>query len=305
MQEIEKNPDNKNNIELNLCHLPHLEFDWHLTNRCNFGCEYCHPQIKKELNNIKEQEPSVELISKRFNDVEYPCLINMSGGEPFLYPNFVELCKELTKKHFLTINSNISTSNVIEFAEKIPSKKVVLINAAFHQPERSKINGEAKYIENILALQENGFNVTALYVLYPPLLTRVSEDIMFLKNNGVKSISAKVFKGVYKGKLYPEGYTENEKVKILSLINDYKFNEKYMRGEMYFTGQNCNSGYRFFKIEVDGKVYRCPTIHINSYGNFYDGTFERDSSPQPCTGKRVLVLSQCLHNLVQRDDNDD
>ena len=26
------------------------EFDWHLTNRCNFFCEYCHPQIRCVLN---------------------------------------------------------------------------------------------------------------------------------------------------------------------------------------------------------------------------------------------------------------
>lgn len=44
------------------------EFDWHLTNRCNFLCEYCHPQIRTALNRKHLKEPPADLVVRRFDE---------------------------------------------------------------------------------------------------------------------------------------------------------------------------------------------------------------------------------------------
>ena len=73
------------------------EFDWHLTNRCNFYCEYCHPQIRYVLNRKHLSEPDPELVVRRFDELGRVCLVHMSGGEPFMFPGFVPLCQGLSK----------------------------------------------------------------------------------------------------------------------------------------------------------------------------------------------------------------
>lgn len=95
------------------------EFDWHLTNRCNFFCEYCHPQIRYVLNRKHLDEPTPELVVRRFDELGKVCLVHMSGGEPFMFPGFVELCRGLAANHFISINTNLASDDVAEFAERV------------------------------------------------------------------------------------------------------------------------------------------------------------------------------------------
>lgn len=276
-----------------------LEFDWHLTNRCNFDCTYCHPQIKRVLNRQHLDEPHYSLVAKRFNDTGKICGIHMSGGEPFMFPDFLALCRELTKKHYISINTNLSHHALVKsFSEEINPNRVILIAAALHITEREKHeSGMDKFIDFFLLLQEKGFPATVYYVLYPPLLQRFVADLLRMEKAGIHSISPKTFKGVYKRKRYPEGYSAKEKELIRQYRRDYTFMENYLEGQMCFRGQLCNAGYSFFKVNVTGRVQRCATVKGNC-GNLYTGTFKPMPNPCPCPAKRVLAISQCHRHLV-------
>jgi MoaA/NifB/PqqE/SkfB family radical SAM enzyme len=274
------------------------EFDWHLTNRCNFYCEYCHPQIRYVLNRKHLDEPSPELVVRRFDELEKVCLVHMSGGEPFMFPGFVDLCVGLTRRHFISINTNLASDDVQDFASHVPPDRVAKIVAAIHMPERERLGHELDdYARNYLTLQSAGFDATALYVLYPPLLGRLAQDLDQLKELGVDHVRAKVFKGVYEGRRYPEGYTDHEKALILANSGEYVFNRPYMDGMMSFRGQACTAGVSSFKVTVTGDVRRCASVPT-SYGNLYGGTFRPAGDAAPCPAKRILVLSQCLSYLV-------
>ena len=41
--------------------------------------------------------------------------IEFTGGEPFLIPNIIEACEELTKKHYIEIISNFTSDRITEF----------------------------------------------------------------------------------------------------------------------------------------------------------------------------------------------
>lgn len=274
------------------------EFDWHLTNRCNFYCEYCHPQIRYVLNRKHLTEPPPELVVQRFDNLGRVCLVHMSGGEPFMFPGFVKLCVGLAQRHFISINTNLASSEVEAFAGRVPPDRIAKIVAAIHLPERERLGQElGDYASNYLALQSAGFDVTALYVLYPSLLARLAQDLQRLKELGVDHVRAKVFKGVYQGRRYPEGYTDEEKALILANSGEYVFNRPYLDGMLSFRGQACTAGVNSFKVTVTGEVRRCASVPT-SYGNLYDGTFQPATANAPCPAKRVLVLSQCLSYLV-------
>ncbi|WP_211785685.1 radical SAM protein [Kitasatospora atroaurantiaca] len=275
-----------------------LEFDWHLTNRCDFFCEYCHPQIRYVLNRKYLDEPSPELVKRRFDELGKTCLVHMSGGEPFMFPRFVDLCVGLTEHHFISINTNLASGDVESFSKLVDPNRVARITAAVHMPERERRGLElAAYARNYLHLDERGFDVTALYVLYPPLLGRLAEDLDRLRSLGVTRVQVKVFKGVHGGVRYPEGYTEEQKRLILSNSGEYLFNRSYLDGLMSFRGQACTAGVSSFKVMVTGDVRRCASVPVG-YGNLYDGSFRPSEVNEGCPARRVLVLSQCLSYLV-------
>lgn len=132
-----------------------VSFDWHLTNNCNFNCVYCHPQIKRVLNTRLKKIFSNEDILTSFNNLGKTCHISMSGGEPFLFPDFVNFCKEITKNHYISINTNLSIPNVKDFVESIDPKRVLGIYAAMHVLERERLNiSESKFVSDVLSLQQ-------------------------------------------------------------------------------------------------------------------------------------------------------
>jgi MoaA/NifB/PqqE/SkfB family radical SAM enzyme len=275
------------------------EFDWHLTNRCNFYCEYCHPQIRHVLNRKHLTEPAPELVVRRFDELGAVCLVHMSGGEPFMFPGFVSLCEGLTVNHFISINTNLASADVPAFAASVPTDRVAKIVAAVHQPERELRGLELDaFARNYRSLRDAGFDVTALYVLYPPLLPRLGSDLRNLVSLGVDHLRAKVFKGVFEGVRYPEGYTDEQKALILANSGEYVFNRPYLDGMLSFRGELCTAGVTSFKVTVTGEVRRCASVPT-PYGNLYDGTFQPATAYEPCPAKRVLVLSQCLSYLVE------
>jgi MoaA/NifB/PqqE/SkfB family radical SAM enzyme len=274
------------------------EFDWHLTNRCNFYCDYCHPQIRHVLNRRHLDEPPPDLVVRRFDELGRTCLIHMSGGEPFMYPGFVDLCEGLTRAHHISINTNLASDDVPAFAKRVPPGRVAKVVAAVHQPERERQGLELDaYARNYLALRDAGFDVTALYVLYPPLLPRLAGDLDRLRSHGVDRIRGKVFKGIHNGIRYPEGYTEREKALVLANSGEYVFNRPYFDGTLSFRGKACTAGVTSFKVTVTGDVRRCASVPTR-YGNLYTGTFRSAQTNEPCPARRVLVLSQCLSYLA-------
>jgi hypothetical protein len=119
-----------------------------------------------------------------------------------------------------------------------------------------------------------------------------------LKDHGLLDIRAKVFKGVYMGRRYPDSYSDAERDLIKELSGKYPNNENYLNGNLIFKGESCNSGLASIKVNIDGSVQRCATVRM-PLGNLFDDTFVRPTNPLPCTANRVLALSECKQLLVQ------
>lgn len=141
-------------VSLEVAGAPEYMMAWQLNTLCNFRCEYCfcsEKSLSKEHSDCGKYSP--EHIAKCFNDTGRIWRIHMSGGETFLYPKFVELARALTKKCYISLNTNLSTPNVYEFGDMISPEKVLSINAALHIMEREKSkNGVNKYIKKFLYL---------------------------------------------------------------------------------------------------------------------------------------------------------
>jgi len=174
--------------------------------------------------------------------------IGFTGGEPFLISNFIQLCAELTKKHYIAINTNLTTDRMVEFCEKIGPARVIGIYSSVHIKELERLNLLDRYISNFLICKEKGFNIIAQEVGYPPLLNEVEQYKRFFRKKEIDLVF-QPFIGKHAGKDYPGAYTEQEKK-----IFDFDMMDM---GDFYQKGKLCNAGYNVGVVFLDGTVRTC------------------------------------------------
>ena len=276
---------------------------WHINQQCNFSCQYCFldPEKRKVENPSCNKFPPSH-IAECFNRTNRKWWIFITGGEPFLYRNFVELCQALTQKHMITVSTNFSTSNVKHFASAINPEQVYSICASLHIEERlKKKNGLTEYIKNVKLFQSRGFQVRVVYVVFPKLFPRLEKDIAMLQNEGVELVDLKVFSGYYNLKNYPASYTKDECQLIKKYILDTDeidlINKKYS-----FFGKKCRSGIDYFMMDNVGNIRRCVTS-TQICGNFFSDSFQIDTIARPCVFQRCGCIYEGMRYATEQKSN--
>lgn len=112
---------------------------WILLQECNFSCIYC-PSVNFTGKNPPNRLEIPKII-ERLNRFDETMLISLTGGEPFLVPNFVEFVQQLTLKHYVRIDTNLSLKkNIEKFINLINAEKVIEITFSIHVLERIRRN---------------------------------------------------------------------------------------------------------------------------------------------------------------------
>lgn len=267
---------------------------WIITRVCNFSCDYCYQRRFK--GTAKENRYSAD-VAKWFNGTERDWIIYISGGEPFLYPKFVQLCRALRRNHILCVNTNLSTANVPEFGRTIEPSRVLFIYASVHILERERRDPDlGTFLNNFLSLSRNHFNIAAAYVAYPPLFSRMERDILMLRSLGINPLHVKPFRGYYKGRLYPESYSEAEKELIYKLGID-RDQDQILRCDHTYFGRICKAGRTSFHMDPLGNIKRCARSARKLGKLFYkDPALDNAARPCPfrsCLSPHEAMLSRC------------
>lgn len=277
---------NSNNNGTNL-----IEIDWQINYLCNFNCFYCFPSAHSNkdpsiVGSLKPTEIIYELRKLSSN-----LTIHLTGGEPLLYPGFVDLCETLTKNYKIGLNTNLSLDTIYHFIARVNRERVNIIHCAVHIMERERIErGIKKFARRFLSLKQNGFRVSANYVAHPAIIPRMAEDILKFRQLGIKVV-AKVFRGTYKNKTYPQDYTRPERNGILRFIHRSS-DKMFLESLPNYKGRTCRTGWFFVVVTPEGDVHRCTTYRLRlpkqKLGNLFIGNvklFERSLNCQ---------LNECL-----------
>lgn len=190
---------------------------------CTFDCVYC-----RQHNNCMESLKKIETrkFVDRLDKLNRICLVGISGGEPFLIPNFREFAAEVTKKHYIRIDTNLSlVEECRKFIEVIDPERVVEIVFSVHILEREKRNRDLMELVSLVnEFQAKGFKMVGNYVSYPPLLGRLEKDIDFFKSYGIKVLPT-LFGGKFNGKNYPldngKCSYSREELELIVRLNPY------------------------------------------------------------------------------------
>jgi MoaA/NifB/PqqE/SkfB family radical SAM enzyme len=266
---------------------------WMMTEACNYRCDYCEqdytskPKFRLDLN----------AITKTLDDTGKRWVVAMTGGEPFVYPRFVDLCAELSQRHRIAVDTNLSLHDrVADFAERVPAEQVSYIFASTHIEERERRNGREAFLKSATLLLDRGYNLLVNYVFHPRLRNRFSTDYEYFAARGVK-LRPKPFKGTYEGKVYPDAYAEDE-AELLRKYNPTADKQVPFRSR----GLLCWAGRELIRIWPDGSVTRC-TSELTEIGHILTG-IELLEGPEPCRADRCICFGpRYLAKPLQRSES--
>jgi len=254
-----------------------IYFTWDIHYKCNFRCPYCwfyKGWAEAARRNIY-LSPEKWVVHWERIYRKYGCVhIEITGGEPFIYPNFIELVKFLSTIHTVKVTTNVS-GDVESFAREINPDRVNL-DFNFH-PLFIDLD---TFIKKVLILKRAGFKGGICYLAYPPQMRQIDSVRRRIEEAGINFALA-AFWGEYAGKQYPESYTEEEREFMQPFLGDnnritYHLNSESPRGKL------CNSGYKYAGVHANGDVVRCGPLADKVIGNIMDEDFRLLDKPFPC-----------------------
>jgi MoaA/NifB/PqqE/SkfB family radical SAM enzyme len=234
---------------------------WAITGRCNFDCAYCIVDREHRINDVI-RDIDIQACVRTLNNTKKIFNVYFTGGEPFLVPRFVELCKALCERHFITIASNLSRSTVMDFAREIDPKRVLMVNASFHGDELMRHNAYGTFVANFRKLRDQGFCIKASEIAFPEIISKVQYYRDLLRKEGI-DLDFNPYIGNYDGKRYPAAYTSRE-IKYFG-FKEKRFHE-FSPGDMY-----CNAGYNAVTIISSGEAAPCFNRYDDKIGTITTG----------------------------------
>jgi MoaA/NifB/PqqE/SkfB family radical SAM enzyme len=277
-------------MEMNQPKFPRLDppyrvfWNWEISYKCNYKCSYCS-FWKKEEEGINYGVRKWEEIWNGIFDKYGSGHIRFSGGEPSIYPEFIELLEALSKKHTLEISTNL-TFDIDKFFEKVKPENI-MISSSFH-PEFIELEA---FLEKASLVKKKGYDLSITYVAYPSHLQTLQETKIKVEKKGIKFIIQQ-FSGKFQGRIYPEEYSETERDFLNKIVNNSLhqaanvriYNWKAKKRET--KGRLCRMGQMYAKVFPDGRVYRCCASKTKFLGNLLDKNFRLLDKPEPCKAEQ-------------------
>ncbi|MFA5856476.1 MAG: radical SAM protein [Candidatus Pacearchaeota archaeon] len=270
-----------------------LNINWQIDYFCNYECPYCPILIPDKKNNKQKINP--EKIHEFFKNIHNSNIV-ISGGEPFLFPKFVEICKSITNNNNkISIITNLSSDEIFDFANNINPESISYIRASLHLTELKKYNSKKEFIERYNYLVKKGFHVEVPIVMWPPIFKNIYKIYNEFVNKGIYLIPMSFF-GEYKGKTYPEAYTRKEHELIKKLFENTVHNFKIKTNnyteisnkKISFKGKHCSAGLIYIVILPNGNIRRCFSENIIL------GNIESSKELELFKEKKICISKYCL-----------
>jgi len=254
-------------------------FTWTFAHTCSAKCPYCfaedgYRQLVEAGHRWWTDDQAVEAwanVADRYGQ----CSILFSGLEP---GEQLELVSRVLHHHYGGLQTNL-TFDLDEFQWLMRPDRIYL-HPTFH-PHLWGFEPEP-FIKRVTTLQAGGYKVPLIAVVgYPPYLPRLDEYVEAIREVGAFPNVAPMRLVPYKGKMYPDAYTEAE-LEIL---------RRHIPG--MYTPQGtfppleiarCACGHAAACVVLNGDVWRCGQLRGmgGSQNLIRDGNIEFDAEPQPC-----------------------
>jgi len=228
---------------------------WFITMNCQNHCPYCWERQRQTRGEFTPT-PFIDYKKwvKAWNDVVKQnhgigFVVDITGGEPFMQPGFINMLHELNNDINIAITTNLK-GNMAEFVQKIDPSKVFSMTLSYHPTEMDL----DIFLGKAILLKQHGFKITVNFVAWP--------EQMYLLPKVKKAV---------------EGYAIDFHVDPYSVTPymPYVFNDDEKRFLNQFVGLDrsiverekrnvlCSGGMSHMVVMPEGNVYRCVNDSIN------------------------------------------
>lgn len=261
------------------------------TMQCNFRCDYCFLDKKRETGTMFDEHNVAEWVKAMENYKDYNIELYFWGGEPFCIDETYDLIKGWTQYEHVIGGIRIDTN--CYFADKIakrcPTNKVKL-NCSFHMQYLS-LDEEYRKVKELKDLDMIGM---VNFVASPYNMKKLKESYKMTVRDLVEKF-AEI--GVFMNIAGDFAYANNEKYDRLNEYRDFieQFTSPedwdYLRG---LKGRRmCTAGQKMFTVNHNGDFTSCISDKI--YGNFFEGNLKPDKEPAACSKNCPSIITYPFH----------
>ena len=169
-----------------------LSGNFELTARCNLDCKMCYIHKKENDVLVRSKELTTEQWISMAEQAQEKgmLLVLLTGGEPFIRPDFKEIysaCRKLGLLVSINTNGTMLTEQMVEFLKSDPPRRIniTLYGASRETYETLCGDGNAydRVCWSIQALKEAGINVKLNYSVTPQNIQDAEAIYQFAKEN--------------------------------------------------------------------------------------------------------------------------
>lgn len=251
-----------------------------ISNSCNYTCDYCfpgcntgtHPYFKDYKLMVKNLRHIFNHYQTHTNKNKFD--INITGGEPTLWPYLQDYCYELQEQHDVMISLQSNGSRTLRWWEQHANifSKVLL---SYHHKE-----GNLEHFTNVAdTCYEQGTFVVVTVCMDPAAWQKCLDAVEYFKNNSkhkwyirIQKLEGNVFYSseqneyllkavkrlpdlLYAFKHRRKFYNKESKIEFdTGLIKKADQHEISTNGWNHFKGWECNLGVDSFQIGYDGRI---------------------------------------------------
>ena len=278
-----------------------IEFTWLFKAGCNYSCPYCPYRGIEAGKSFKHYgfDSSDQVSVKRWisawravrDKFGQASIFITSSGEPLLDRSFLEIAPIISEWHVINFDTNLSLpmSELDRFLGRIRPERVEF-STTYHPTEADF----EEFVGRVSRLKDGGCRYSCRMVAYPVFLDRLEKDLERFRERQI-SVHVIPFAGMYEGRHYPQGYTQNQKRLILKINHNELFEQDRSTWNIVKhiselqrespKGNACRSGAQYAFVAANGTVYRCQTYGfrgMGAMGRLWDEDFSMRTENAAC-----------------------
>lgn len=275
-----------------------MNIEWVVSNVCNYKCSYCTENLYGGSSGQPHYEKALDFFNYIHKNVQPgPKLLNLTGGEPTVWPRLIPFLKELDDSYHIQITTN--GSRTLKWWKKLLQNCNKLARVCI------SVHLEFANIDHIYKVSELLHKKTNLTIL----LLADKKNFKLIKNNADKftNLECTVF---IKPVRDQNGKAQEYNAEELEFIKNFKHRkanfprlpvptnfvidgeekpysyglELISKNLHKFEGWKCGLGKTRLTIWHDGKIglAHCNTARNLNVGNIYDETYSIPNDPVIC-----------------------
>ncbi|MEQ8168369.1 MAG: radical SAM protein [Candidatus Eremiobacterota bacterium] len=259
-----------------------FHIQWHITNLCNLKCIHCyHDDFSKNQNRSLEDLKAIFLnISNFLQEENKDLVIDITGGEPFLYKDWKELFSYLYKSSCvkelgIITNGLFLDEEILNFLEDFHETKLKISAEAFEKETFEKFRGKGnfeKFIKTINLLKEKNFEKTLMFTIMEQNVLEVEKLFHFIEEYKINHFIVERFIPWGEGrKIINQVVSLKKWIKTIKILLNKTGNEEDIyplipyrgfrvtkeNGAFELYGSPCIVGTDGISVMPDGSVFPC------------------------------------------------